>query len=250
MNPGCFQSQLVLASTWKAILRHDVLSSGFAVWMFFERSASAKKALKHNIHAEKHLEVNICIMYSKPCSSTAAKLMGGLGPVCFVESRNEFLYETNWKLGSTPTILNHICPPNQQVVILLIKINHTYHTFTYPWSNFTNWYSLKRLAPGLDEIFGDPNKHDKHAHTETQTYENKHVCIMCYSTWCIDLHHIDNSSSRFSLNSYGDVSFWDMRHLAEKTCWVLGPLVLRNNRIHTYTITSLYTSVLFLSYYI
>ena len=210
MNPGCFQSQLVLASTWKAILRHDVLSSGFAVWMFFERSASAKKALKHNIHAEKHLEVNICIMYSKPCSSTAAKLMGGLGPVCFVESRNEFLYETNWKLGSTPTILNHICPPNQQVVILLIKINHTYHTFTYPWSNFTNWYSLKRLAPGLGEIFGDPNKHDNHAHTETQTYEHKHKHV-----WCTDLHHTDNSSSRLFVN-----------HLTEKTCWVLGPLIL------------------------
>ena len=165
MNPGCFQSQLVLASTWKAILRHDVLSSGFAAWMFFERSASAKKALKHNIHAKKHLEVNICIMYIRSHNrdyianpAHPMQLMGGLGRVRFGESRNLFLSETNWKLGSTPTIPNHICPPNQQVVILLIKINHTYHTFTYPWSNFTNWYSLKHLAPGLDEIFGDPNK--------------------------------------------------------------------------------------------
>lgn len=117
MNPGCFQSQLVLASTWKAILRHDVLSSGFAAWMFLERSASAKKALKHNIHAKKHLEVNICIMYIRSHNrdyianpAHPMQLMGGLGRVRFGESRNLFLSETNWKLGSTPTIPNHICP--------------------------------------------------------------------------------------------------------------------------------------------
>ena len=227
--------------------------------MFFERSASAKKALKHNIHAKKHLEVNICIMYIRSHSrdyianpAHPMQLMGGLGRVRFGESRNLFLSETNWKLGSTPTIPNHICPPNQQVVILLIKINHTYHTFTYPYQTSlidTPW-SIWHLAWTRyleTQTNWDANKHDNHAHTEAQTYENKHVCIMCYSTWCTDLHHIDNSSSRFSLNSYGDVSFWDMRHLTGKTCWVLGPLILRNNRIHTYTITYLYTSVWFLS---
>ena len=165
MNPGCFQSQLVLASTWKAILRHDVLSSGFAAWMFFERSASAKKALKHNIHAKKtfggkHMyhvyQIPQQGLHSKPCSSNAANGWFGACSLWWIPKSLPFWNQLKaWKY--THNSKPHL-PPNQQVVILLNKINHTYHTFTYPWSKFTNWYSLKHLAPGLDEIFGDPNK--------------------------------------------------------------------------------------------